>query len=302
MELEHSFSVPVDIATAWSVLRDIEQIAPCMPGATIDSVDGDDFSGRVKVKVGPMQITYKGDASFVEADEDAYRAVIDARGRESRGSGTANAKITAQLTRVGEETRVEVMTDLAVTGKPAQFGRGVMADVGEKLIGRFADCLATQLAGGAGQEAAASAAAESQESESDTLVAGTATQEQEAGATVAGDLSVGADEAGGEAPAATEGDGTPTDGTLRPGQPTEAEAPDGGDLEGAGVPASGSTTAPASGPLGAPAGPPSTPAPRLYDDEAIDLLDVAGAPVLRRLAPVAAGVVVLLLLWRWRRR
>ena len=148
MQLEHSFTVPVGVEDAWTVLLDIEQIAPCMPGAVIDSVDGDDFTGTVKVKLGPIGLTYKGKASFIEKDVDAHRAVIDARGRDSRGNGTANAKIVATLTGDGPSTTVHVTTDLDITGKPAQFGRGVMVDVGNKLIGQFADCLAGKLAAG----------------------------------------------------------------------------------------------------------------------------------------------------------
>jgi len=149
VQLEHSFTVPVGIDDAWRVLLDIEKIAPCMPGAAIDSVDGDNFTGTVKVKLGPIGLTYKGKASFVEKDEAAHRTVIDARGRDSRGNGTANAKVTATLTASGGATRVDVLTDLDITGKPAQFGRGVMVDVGNKLIGQFADCLAGKLTDGA---------------------------------------------------------------------------------------------------------------------------------------------------------
>ncbi len=140
MQLEHSFSVPVGIDEAWRILLDIERIGPCMPGAAIDSVDGDDFTGTVKVKLGPINLTYKGKASFIEKDEAAHRAVIDARGKDARGNGTAAAKVTARLTETGAATTtVSVQTDLDITGKPAQFGRGVMVDVGNKLIGQFAD-------------------------------------------------------------------------------------------------------------------------------------------------------------------
>ena len=149
MELEHTFTVPVGIDDAWHVLLDIRQVAPCMPGAALDTVDGDNFTGIVKVKLGPIGLTYKGKASFIEKDEAAHRAVIDAHGRDARGNGTAAAKVTAVLTEEGPtSTRVDVVTDLDITGKPAQFGRGVMADVGNKLIGQFADCLAGKLAGG----------------------------------------------------------------------------------------------------------------------------------------------------------
>ncbi len=147
MELQHSFSVPVGVDQAWAVLLDIERVAPCMPGAALDTVDGDQFTGSVKVRLGPIGLTYKGKASFVEKDEAAHRAVIDAQGKDARGNGTAAAKVTATLHPQGAGTLVEVSTELAITGKPAQFGRGVMADVGNKLIGQFADCLAGKLAG-----------------------------------------------------------------------------------------------------------------------------------------------------------
>jgi carbon monoxide dehydrogenase subunit G len=148
MRLDHEFTVPVPAGQAWPVLLDIDRIAPCMPGATITKVDGDDFEGTVKVKVGPITVTYGGTASFLEKDEAQRIAVIEARGKETRGSGTATARVTAQLFDAGgDSTRVAVTTDLSVTGKPAQFGRGVMSDVGNKLLGRFADCLAGELAG-----------------------------------------------------------------------------------------------------------------------------------------------------------
>ena len=151
MQLEHSFTVAVGVNDAWRVLLDIERVAPCMPGAVLDSVDGDDFTGTVKVRVGPIGLTYKGKARFIEKDEAAHRAVIDAQGRDARGNGTAAARVAARLRASGDTTRVDVVTDLNITGKPAQFGRGVMADVGNKLIGQFADCLAGQLAAGAAE-------------------------------------------------------------------------------------------------------------------------------------------------------
>jgi carbon monoxide dehydrogenase subunit G len=145
MHLEHGFTVPVPAAEAWRVLLDVPEIAPCLPGATVDAVDGDTISGRVRVKVGPVQITYRGTVRFVETDEAAGRAVLEARGKEMRGSGTANATITTTLTPDGATTSVAVVTDLAVTGRPAQFGRGVLNDVGRKMIGQFAACLADRL-------------------------------------------------------------------------------------------------------------------------------------------------------------
>jgi uncharacterized protein len=145
MELEHQFTVPVPVDRAWEVLLDVEKIAPCMPGAVIDSVDGDSFTGQVKVKVGPITVAYSGKASFLEKDATAHRAVVEAKGRETRGSGTAAATVTASMADEGGSARVTVVTNLAITGRPAQFGRGVLNDVGNKLIGQFADCVATTI-------------------------------------------------------------------------------------------------------------------------------------------------------------
>jgi carbon monoxide dehydrogenase subunit G len=139
----------VPVAQAWDVLLDVERIAPCMPGATVESFDGETIVGRVKVKVGPIQVTYTGTARFTDKDEATRRAVIEASAKEARGSGTATATITARLQDDGgSATNVTVTTDLAITGKPAQFGRGVMEEVGNKLLGRFADCLADTLGSG----------------------------------------------------------------------------------------------------------------------------------------------------------
>src|SRR5947209_15173603 len=148
MKLEHEFTVPATVDEAWRVLLDVERVAPCMPGATLTSVDGDEFTGTVKVKVGPIQVTYKGEARFINRDDAAHRVTIEASGKEARGSGTAAATVTAELKADGGQTRAVVVTDLNITGRPAQFGRGVMADVGGKLIGRFAECLAEELGGG----------------------------------------------------------------------------------------------------------------------------------------------------------
>jgi carbon monoxide dehydrogenase subunit G len=159
MKLEHSFPVPVPPEQAWGVLLDVQRIAPCMPGATIDTVGGDEFTGKVKVKVGPITLTYSGRARWLERDEGARRVVLQAKGKETRGAGTASATVTGTLREAPDGTRVDVLTDLAITGKPAQFGRGVMADVGAKLIGQFASCLADQLGA---QEAAPPAPAEAE--------------------------------------------------------------------------------------------------------------------------------------------
>ena len=142
MELENSFVVPADIDTAWKTLLDVEAIAPCMPGATLTSFDGDNFTANVKVKLGPVTMNFAGEGKFVSKDEATHTAVIDAAGKETKGAGTAGAKITATLVSEGPtSTRANIVTDLTVTGKAAQFGRGVMADVSKKLIGQFASNL-----------------------------------------------------------------------------------------------------------------------------------------------------------------
>jgi uncharacterized protein len=148
MELEHSFTVPVPVDQAWDVLLDVERVAPCMPGATLDSVDGDEIKGRMKVKVGPISITYAGTARFTERNRDAGVVTLEASGKETRGSGTAAATIRSELHGQDGQTEVTVHTSLNVTGRPAQFGRGVMADISAKLIGIFAGNLADMLTAG----------------------------------------------------------------------------------------------------------------------------------------------------------
>ncbi|MGZ6777635.1 MAG: SRPBCC family protein [Mycobacterium sp.] len=150
MELNNEFRVAVPAATTWQVLTDVERVAPCIPGAQLISVDGDDFTGAVKVKVGPITVSYKGDASFQEKDEAAQRVVIKASGKETRGSGNAAALVTAELKDDGAQgTLVSITTDLTISGKAAQFGRGVLADVSTNLIGQFARNLEADLLGGA---------------------------------------------------------------------------------------------------------------------------------------------------------
>jgi uncharacterized protein len=158
MKLEHDFRVGVPVAEAWSTLLDIERIAPCMPGAQLQEIDGDEYRGIVKVKVGPITAQYKGVARLTEADEGSGRLVIAAEGRDTRGQGNASATISALLTADGDGTRVAVETDLNVTGKVAQFGRGVMADVSSKLLGQFVDCLSTNILGPTDASTAAPAA------------------------------------------------------------------------------------------------------------------------------------------------
>jgi len=141
MELINTFEVSVPIETAWKVLTDVERIAPCLPGAQLQEIEGEEYRGIVKVKVGPIQAQYKGKATFLERDDVNFKAVLDAAGRDTRGQGNASAIITAQLEAAGESTLVTVTTDLTVTGKVAQFGRGVLADVSAKILTQFVDNL-----------------------------------------------------------------------------------------------------------------------------------------------------------------
>lgn len=230
MELTHTFTVPVPPQQAFEVLQDIERIGPCMPGASIDSVDGRSFTGTVKVKIGPIKVTYQGEAEYSDVDAEAMAATITARGKESRGSGTANATVTADLKEAADGSEVHVVTDLAVTGRPAQFGRGVMEEVGQKLINEFAECLADRL--GADTEAAPGT-----EAAPDT---GTSPEPQPAATTPATTTPAAA-----TAPTAARDDVTAT------------------------------------------------------EPQAIDLLDVAGGSLAKRLAPVLGAVAAL---WWWLRR
>jgi carbon monoxide dehydrogenase subunit G len=149
MKIDNEFTVSAPIDHAWAVLTDLEGIAPCMPGAILTGREGETFQGKVKIKVGPVTSEYAGSASFVEKDDAAHHAVIDAKGRDSRGAGNASALITADLTAEGAATKVTVSTDLKITGKIAQFGSGMIQEVSRKLLGQFVDCLETKLAGSA---------------------------------------------------------------------------------------------------------------------------------------------------------
>jgi uncharacterized protein len=146
MQLEHQVSVPAPIDEVWGALLDPERVAPCMPGATLTGVDGDSFTGTMKVKLGPVVLLYKGTGTFTERDEQARRAVLKAAAKDSRGNGTVNATVTITLTQEGEQTSGTVVTDLSITGRPAQFGRGMIADVGGKILEQFASCLSDKLA------------------------------------------------------------------------------------------------------------------------------------------------------------
>lgn len=149
MRIEDQFRVKVPVDEAWRLLLDIERIAPCMPGAQLTEIEGDEFRGVVKVKVGPITAQYKGSARFTEVDEGAHRAVITASGRDTRGQGNASATVTATLDQMDDGTQVSIDTDLSITGKVAQFGRGVIGDVSSKLLAQFVDNLERDVLGGA---------------------------------------------------------------------------------------------------------------------------------------------------------
>ena len=221
MEISNSFEVTSPLDETWAVLTDVERIAPCLPGAKLTGASDDEYQGMVKVKVGPITVQYRGTATFSERDDSAHRAVIVAKGRDTRGAGNASATITAQLEAIDSgSTRVNVHTDMAITGKVAQFGRGVMADVSAKLMAQFADNLAELIAASGDQtEDAEGSSAPQAASSTDGDAASSAPQSQPA---ADGDASAGDD-----------------------------------------------------------------------DVEAVDLLSVAGAPVLKRLVPLVAVVAVI---------
>ncbi len=172
MEFTNTFHVPGDVDTTFATLSDLERVAPCLPGATLEEVDGDTYTGKVKVKVGPIQVTYRGTATVAETDVAAKRIRIEAAGKEARGSGTARAEVTGSLTPDDEGTSVTVATDLTISGKPAQFGRGVMEDVGTRIIDTFAERLRTMLEEGELEAGAASAATGAPASGPEAIVSG----------------------------------------------------------------------------------------------------------------------------------
>ena len=262
--MDHSFTVPVPPDRAWDVLLDVKGIAPCMPGATVDEFDGEVVTGRIKVKVGPVSLTYRGTAKFIERDPAAQVVVMEASGKETRGAGTASATVRASLEpeASGEATRVTMHTTMNVTGRPAQFGRGVMVEVGGKLVEKFAENLA-QLISGDGVAAADGAPAAADASTD--------------GAPAAADASTDG------APAAADAS---TDGASA-GQPAvTAEAAPGSTEPTTVVPVTSTASAP--------------PAQQNHDDS-INLVRLVGPAILKRVIPVAVAATVLALLsWRLR--
>ncbi|MGD9959181.1 SRPBCC family protein [Nocardioides sp.] len=159
MELTHEFTVPASLDETWAAFNDIESVGGCFPGAVVTLVEGDTFQGTCKVKLGPIALVYSGTGTFIEKDESSHTMKIQAKGKDKRGNGTAGADVVATMVDSGDGTTVKVVTDLAITGKPAQFGRGVMQDVSDKLLGQFVECLKTRV-GTSVEETADAAAAE----------------------------------------------------------------------------------------------------------------------------------------------
>jgi carbon monoxide dehydrogenase subunit G len=306
MELEHSFTVPVPEERAWEVLLDVERVAPCMPGASLDSVDGDDIAGRIKVKVGPIVMTYAGTARFTERDPRAHVVTLEASGKETRGAGTASATVRSILEGQGDQTHVIVHTTLNVTGRPAQFGRGVMAEVGGKLIGIFAANLAEMLSA---EQPAADRSGASAEDSADQSADPLAVPVEELqlslrsynslrreGIHTVGDLAsrtreelLAIDNIG---PASVE--------EIRQKLATRSLSLAGSAASAPGRPAEHPETAGQRPPSGQPGPGTTTPIrPRIEarppDEDAIDLLSVAGVPVLKRVLPAAAGLLLAIL-------
>jgi carbon monoxide dehydrogenase subunit G len=267
MRLEQSFEVPVPVAQAWSVLLDVERIAPCMPGATLTGFDGTGFTGLVKVKLGPVVLTYKGNGRFVERDESARRVVIVASGQDTRGAGGAQATITATLQPERDAaTQVNVVAEVDIAGRAAQFGRGMIADVNRKLIKQFADCLAETIG------AQPAAVAPSAPSTSAPASPAPAPAEPAASAPPSAPVQPTAPPAPPPAPAV---------GQPIPVPPVaEVPAPE--------VPAPVASSPPPS------AAPETAPAARPAEGEPIDLLAVTGAKgMARRAAPIIAIVLII---------
>ena len=274
MKINNEFTVGVPVQQAWDVMLDLERIAPCLPGAAIREDKGDgEYEGTMKVKIGPITANYKGTVKFEETDEENHRAVLNAAGRDARGQGTASATIVSSLQEEGDSsTRVKVETDMKLTGRAAQFGRGIAQDVATKMLTQFADCLEREISGGPEEGATAASAAPPQASGD-----GATSQEEESPAAPAGGV-------GGTA-----------------GRVISSEDPSvmaGGTVGGA-VLSDGTTEAAA-----------GTEAPRSEqaqrsepeEQEAFDLGAASQEAILKRVGPVLAGLGLLaLLIWLIRR-
>ncbi len=268
MELTNEFRVGVPVDQAWEVLTDLERVAPCMPGAELQEVEGDEHRGVVKVKVGPITTQYRGKARFVELDRPGGQAVLLAEGRETRGQGSAKATIHARLRPEGDATSVSLQTDLSITGRVAQFGRGVLSEVSAKLLEEFVSNLETTVLGGGATAAPATDARGGTGGGTEGGASGGATGPQRATAPAGTGAKPGS---GGAESSATDGAAT---------EPGAGVADASGNGAGVGErPASGA----ASG--------------------SIDILAVAGRPLAKRIVPIlVVGGLVVVTLAGWRRR
>jgi uncharacterized protein len=282
MELTNEFHVAVPVDRAWAVLTDVELIAPCLPGAQLEEIEGNEYRGGVKIKVGPITAQYKGKATFLEKDDVNHRAVLRAEGRDTKGQGNASATITATLVAAGTGTDVKVSTDLTITGKVAQFGRGVLADVSAKILGQFVTCL-----------------------EHDVLVRPEETLAAVASASAAGAVVGSVASAASSAEVSASGSIPAT-----PSSPASASMGSDATSSSAASSETSATSAPSSVAPTVAAAPVSTDSPdadakppvrkiEYKAAEPVDLLDAAGSPVIKRAAPVIA--VLLLLFWLLRR-
>jgi carbon monoxide dehydrogenase subunit G len=266
MKIDNEFTVSAPIDQAWETMLNLERIAPCLPGAAIQEEKGEgEYDGTMKVKIGPITANYKGTVKFEEVDEENHRAVLQATGRDARGQGTASATITSTLQEEGDSTKVSVETDMKLTGRAAQFGRGIAQDVATKMLGQFASCLEEEITGGPEVGAAAAAAEPT------------------------GEENGSRDGAQPQAPPAAAAGGTA-------GRIISSEDPSlmaGGAVEGAVV---------AGEPEGAPTtGQPQ--APRQEEQEAFDIGAASQEAILKRVTPVLVGAGVLfVLIWLLRRR
>jgi carbon monoxide dehydrogenase subunit G len=262
VKINNEFTVSVPVEQAWNTMLDLERIAPCLPGAAIQGSEDDEYQGTMKVKIGPITANYKGTVKVEEANEENHRVVLNASGRDARGQGTASATIVSTLQEEGEETRVKVETDMRLTGRAAQFGRGIAQDVATKMLTQFAECLERELSGGGAAQQAASAASTSEDD-------GAASQ---------------------EAPPATSVGGTA-------GRVISSEDPRvmaGGTVEGA-IVSDSAPQAAASAETGAPRREPE-------EQEAFDLGAASQEAILKRVGPVLAGLGLLaILIWLIRR-
>ena len=276
MKINNEFTVSVPLQQAWDVMLDLERIAPCLPGAAIQEDKGDgEYEGTMKVKIGPITANYKGMAKFEETDEENRRAVLNATGRDARGQGTASATIVSTLHEEGDSTRVNVETDMKLTGRAAQFGRGIAQDVATKMLDQFADCLEKEISGGPEERAAAASAAPTE-----TSGDGAASQE--------------------EPPAMPAGGAGGTAGRVISSEDPSVMA--GGLVEGAVV--SDGAQEPASATTAEAEQPHAQQAPRHEpeEQEAFDLGAASQEAILKRAGPVLAGLGLLaILIWLIRR-